>query len=63
MKKMDSTKEMSMVRQNSLYHSKADRKEGHAASNAASSAKKGDSRSKQYAGNISPQAPAGKYHG
>lgn len=63
MKKMDSTKEISMVRQNSLYHSKADRKEGHAAASAASNAKKGDSRSKQTMKNISPQAPAGKYHG
>ena len=63
MKKEDSRKDFSMVRQNSLYHSKADRKEGHAAASAASNAKKGDSRSRQKMANITPQAPAGKYHG
>jgi hypothetical protein len=62
-KKEDSRKDFSMVRQNSLYHSKADRKEGHVADKAASGAKRGDSRSRQTMKNISPQAPAGKYHG
>lgn len=60
MKKMDSTKEISMVRQNSLYHNKADRK---ADSVATPKPKKGDSRSKQYSAGITPQAPAGKHHG